>query len=61
MSKNQKKMARPLSKTTLKVATLGREKDTAPFLTVAATMVAVGLTETASETKLFNDDCYERP
>jgi hypothetical protein len=49
-------MARPLSKTTLKVVTLGREKDTAPFLTVAATMLAVGLTDTASETKLFNDE-----
>jgi len=49
-------MARPLSKTTLKVVTLGREKDTAAFLTVVATMVAVGWTDTASETKLFNDE-----
>jgi len=49
-------MARPLSKTTLKVVMLGREKDTPPFLTAAATMEAVGLIDTASETKLFNDE-----
>ena len=62
VSENQKRIARPLSKTTPKVVTLGCENDTAPLLTLAATRVAVGLTDTAaSETKLFNDDCYERP
>jgi hypothetical protein len=39
------------------VVTLGRENDTAPFVTVADTREAVGLTDTAaSETKLFNDE-----
>jgi len=55
--RNQRRIARPLSKTTPKVVTLGREKDTAPFLTVADTRVAVGSTDAAaSETKLFNDE-----
>jgi hypothetical protein len=50
------RVARPLSKTTAKAVTLGREKDTAPFV-LADTREAVGLTDTAaSETKLFNDE-----
>jgi len=35
---------------------LGPESEIAPFV-FAATIEAVGLIDTASETKLFNDDC----
>jgi hypothetical protein len=55
-SEDQKsRVAKEPSKTTPRLAVLGPESEIAPFV-FAATIEAEGLIDTASETKLFNDE-----